>query len=263
MQSVIIPDKFNRVDMGGIDVVESQGVVVNGLYQRLVNSISNCKYQCLYNWKFNGIDVAPTYVELIILAGVVKINKNIWVTQDDVIHIYSIEPPPVVPVIEPIEIDQNGIYAAPQGVDGFSPVNVLVESEYEQIPYEFFGLATAYQATNGSFYTELGKTQCLSFAKIYAGYKYVVFLPQTVSSRFRVGLWPGKTFSDFEPYLDTLGTNILIYTGATMVTPSQELEGNDLNLRFFFTGVDGEIIIGTSNVSQLIKPILLKIKEEN
>ena len=49
----MVPDKFNMVDMGDIDLIESQGQAVDGLYQKLVESIALCRYQCLYNWKFN------------------------------------------------------------------------------------------------------------------------------------------------------------------------------------------------------------------
>lgn len=142
----MVPDKFNMVDMGGIDVVESQGVVVSGLYQRLVDSISNCRYQCLYNWKFDGVDIAPTYVELTILAGVVKINDYIWVTQDDIVHIYSIERQPV---IESLSVNQNGIYTPIEGVDGFSPVDVEVAPVLQQIEISENGLYLPEQGVDG------------------------------------------------------------------------------------------------------------------
>lgn len=32
--------------------------------------------------------------------------------------------PPHVPVIEPLSITENGVYTAPTGVDGYSPITV-------------------------------------------------------------------------------------------------------------------------------------------
>lgn len=128
----MVPDKFDMVDMGGIDLIESQGVAVEGLYQRLVESITLCRYQCLYNWKFNGILIPPSYVEMEVRDGDVWINEGVSVDENDVIHIYSIEPEPpspIVPEIEPLIVVENGEYYAPVGVDGYNPVTVNVPAQ--------------------------------------------------------------------------------------------------------------------------------------
>lgn len=125
----MVPDKFDMVDMGGIDIIESQGVAVEGLYQRLVESIAPCRYQCLYNWKFNGILIPPSYVEMEYREDGVWINEGVSVDEEDVIHIYSIEPEPPAPLepeIEPLTVSVNGEYYAPVGVDGYNPVKVSV-----------------------------------------------------------------------------------------------------------------------------------------
>ena len=125
----MVPDKFNMVDMGGIDLIESQGIAVEGLYQRLVESIALCRYQCLYNWKFNGILIPPSYVEMGVRADGVWINEGVAVDENDVVHIYSIEPEPPTPIepeIEPLTVTENGVYNVPTGVDGFNPVTVNV-----------------------------------------------------------------------------------------------------------------------------------------
>lgn len=125
----MVPDKFNMVDMEGIDIIASQGDTIEGLYQKLVESIAQCRYQCLYNWKFNGILIPPTYVEMDIVDDVVWINEGVCVDEEDVIHIYSIEPdppPPILPVIETLSVTSNGTYLAPTGVDGYNPVAVNV-----------------------------------------------------------------------------------------------------------------------------------------
>lgn len=119
----MVPDKFNMVDMGGIDLIESQDVAVDGLYQRLVESITLCRYQCLYNWQFNGIPIPPSYVEMAIRNGSVWINEGVNVDENDVIHIYSL-----VPEIIPLLAEENGVYNAPSGASGFNPVTVEVPS---------------------------------------------------------------------------------------------------------------------------------------
>ena len=125
----MVPDKFNMVDMGGIDLIESQGVAVVGLYQRLVESIALCRYQCLYNWKFDGILIPSSYVEMEVRADGVWINEGVMVDENDVIYISTLEPPvPVEPVIESLSVTQNGTYTAPSGVDGYNPVVVDVPS---------------------------------------------------------------------------------------------------------------------------------------
>lgn len=122
----MVQDKFNMVDMEGIDLIESQGVEVPGLYQKLVESIAPCRYAVLYNWQFNKIVIPPTLVELTVEDEEVKINEEIAVTSEDVIVIHSVEP---ITTIESLSIVENGTYIAPEGVDGYNPVIVSVPSD--------------------------------------------------------------------------------------------------------------------------------------
>lgn len=122
----MVPDKFNMIDMEGIDIIESQGEVISGLYQKLVESIALCRYQCVYNWKFDGIIIPPTYVEMTIIDNVVWINEGVSVDEEDVIRIYSLEPPAPEPTIQELEVTENGTYTVPSGVDGYNPVVVDV-----------------------------------------------------------------------------------------------------------------------------------------
>lgn len=124
----MVPDKFNMVDMGGIDLIMMQGEAVPGLYDKLMAAISNCRYQCLYNWMFNGVLIPPTYVQIEVDDGEVYLNEGVSVTSDDVIHIYSIEPAPPEPEIIPLLAEENGVYNVPTGKDGFNPVTVDVPS---------------------------------------------------------------------------------------------------------------------------------------
>lgn len=125
---LMVPDKFNMVEMGGIDLIMMQGESVPGLYDKLIAAISNCRYQCLYNWLFDGVVIPPTYVQLKDVDGEVFLNEGVSVTSDDVIHIYSLEPGPVDPEIIPLLAEENGVYNVPTGKDGFNPVTVDVPS---------------------------------------------------------------------------------------------------------------------------------------
>ena len=88
----MVPDKFNMVDMEGIDIVFSYEYIIHGLYQKLVESIAQCRYQCLYNWYFDGVLIPPSYVEMTVDPdnGNLLINTGIHVTPQDVIVIDAI-----------------------------------------------------------------------------------------------------------------------------------------------------------------------------
>lgn len=120
----MVPDKFDMVDMGGIDLILMQGEEVPGLYNRLVESITQCRYQCLYNWLFDGVIIPPTYVEMEVgLDDEVRINEGVVVTSDDVIHIYTLEP-----ILQPrLEITENGVYLPSEGYVGLESVDVNVQ----------------------------------------------------------------------------------------------------------------------------------------
>ena len=87
----MVPDKFNMVDMEGIDILASQGEIILGLYNKLVESIAQCRYQCLYNWYFDSVLIPPTYVEAVVdpVTENILINTGIYVTPGDVIMIAS------------------------------------------------------------------------------------------------------------------------------------------------------------------------------
>ena len=140
----MVPDKFNMVDMEGIDIITSQGEVVEGLYQKLVESIAQCRYQCLYNWKFDGIPIPPTYVEMDIVDDVVWINEGVCVDEEDVVRVYSLEPEPRLLALA---VAANGDYLPPADYDGFSSVNVSV-------PEPVFDLLQV--TANGTYYPPQG-----------------------------------------------------------------------------------------------------------
>ena len=82
----MVPDKFNMVDMEGIDILFSYEDIIPGLYQKLVESITQCRYQCLYNWYFDGVLIPPTYVEMTVIDNKVWIGNGVSVDEEDTLE---------------------------------------------------------------------------------------------------------------------------------------------------------------------------------
>lgn len=259
----MVPDKFNMVDMEGIDLIESQGLAVTGLYQKLVDSTAQCRYQCLYNWKFDGIIIPPSYVEMVVRDGSVWINEGVSVDEENVIHIYSIEPEPPAPVeptIEPLQVIENGVYTAPEGIDGYSPVSVSIPApKYEYLEPDYAGLGYSYVALNNNYYSGDGYGQMLSIYEVPAG-DYVVFCGNPVGTRFRCLCFYGKIVDDFMPVRDVSMTPTIQFEGNLNVTGITERTGDTLIQRLYFTMAQaGCVAVGTSNTGQSVESILLKI----
>lgn len=288
----MVPDKFNMVDMEGIDLIESQGIEVPGLYEKLMESIALCRYQCLYNWKFDGIPIPPTYVEITATDEFVSINGGVSVDVDDIVHIESLVIRPVVealsvaengvytpeegvdgfapveveinPVIESLVVSENGVYTAPEGVDGYSPVTVNIPipvSKYEYLEPDYAGLGYSYigYTTNGGYYSGNASGQMLSIYEVPAG-DYVVFCGNPVGTRFRCSCYYGKSVSDFMPVRDVSMSVELIFAGDLNVTGTTERTGDTLIQRVYFTMAQaGCVCVGTSNTGQSVESILLKI----
>lgn len=284
----MVPDKFNMVDMEGIDLIESQGVEVPGLYEKLVESIAQCRYQCLYNWKFDGILIPPTYVEMVATDESVSINGGVSVDVDDIIHIESLVVEPVLetlsvtengvytpeegvdgfssvevevnPIIQPLEVSANGVYTAPEGVDGYSPVTVQISMpKYEYLESDYAGLGYSYVALNGGYYGANNYGQMLSIYEVPAG-DYVVFCGNPVGTRFRCMCFYGKTVEDFMPVRDVSMEQTLQFNGDLNITGTTERAGSALLERIYFTMAQaGCVCVGTSNSGQSVESILLKI----
>lgn len=123
----MIPYPYKFVDFGGTDLSEINGLVVEGIYQRIIDAINRCGEVVLYNWYFASIPIAPSYCSIEVGTDSIMVNEIIEIRDDDTVWVESlIPPPPPPPVIEPISVDSNGIYYIPEGVDGFNPVTVAV-----------------------------------------------------------------------------------------------------------------------------------------
>lgn len=82
----MVPDKFNMVDMEGIDILFRYGDSIPGLYQKLVESIAPCRYQCLYNWYFDSVLIPPTYVEMTVIDNKVWIGDGVSIDEEDTLR---------------------------------------------------------------------------------------------------------------------------------------------------------------------------------
>lgn len=125
----MIPYSYNMVDMGGIDLAEANGTVVPGVYGKIVEAMNLCGDLILYNWKFAGIDIAPSAYTVLQQTSSILINGLIQVTELNQITVIGL-PPPLVPV-SPLSVVENGLYEAEPPASGFNPVSVIVP---ERIP---------------------------------------------------------------------------------------------------------------------------------
>lgn len=146
----MIPYSYNMVDMGGIDLAEANVTVVEGLYNRLALARNACGDLILFNWKFADIEIAPAACSTIDVGTSILINGSVQVTEQDEVSIPSIIP---APVISTLQVTENGEYAAPVGVDGYSPVIVNVSGSdynYEKFILSQADIKAAVQAGAGS-----------------------------------------------------------------------------------------------------------------
>lgn len=121
----MIPYSYNMVNMGGIDLAEANGTVVEGLYSKIVEAVNACGDVVLYNWKFAGIEIAPQHTSILV-GDTIIINGTVQVTEQDVVTVPGINPDP--PVLVPLDVTENGQYdPSDYDADGFNNVDVDVE----------------------------------------------------------------------------------------------------------------------------------------
>lgn len=117
----MIPYPYNMVDMGGIDLAEANGTVVEGLYAKIVEAVNACGDVVLYNWKFAGIEIAPQHTS-ILLGDPLIINGAVQVTEQDLVTV-----PGINPTLVQLSATENGQYdPLDYDADGFSEVSVVV-----------------------------------------------------------------------------------------------------------------------------------------
>lgn len=122
----MIPYPYNLVDMGGIDLAEANGTIVEGLYSKIVEAVDACGDAVLYNWKFASIEIAPQHTQILVGETSILINSVIQVTELDEVSIIGLDPPTPIGGIVPLQATENRTYTAVSPVEGFNPVVVQV-----------------------------------------------------------------------------------------------------------------------------------------
>lgn len=208
----MIPYPYNMVDMGGIDLAEANGTVVDGLYAKIVEAVDACGDVVLYNWKFAGIEIAPQHTSILI-GDPITINGAVQVTEQDEVIVPGINPDPPPPtVIIPLNANENGEYLADDyEADGFNPVNVAIPPPV---------LSTLHAFTNGSYYPQPGES----------GFDEVIVSVHGQSSVIVVGnfyLSGSSEYSTQYRVQNVLGDNASKWWGGS--------SGQDQSLTFEFT----------------------------
>ena len=291
----MVPSTYKMVDLDGIDLAEINGSVVPGIYNKVSSAMNSCRIAIFCNWKFADIVIAPAHVLISVdETGGFLVNDLIAVSQDDTVKLIGVVPEPVLqelnaiengeylppegvdgfspvnvnvpdipPVVEELNVIENGVYVPESGVDGFSRVSVYVPAPTIVNPYivPFYeGFSCVYPGRDGQAWHDRSASTYDGFFEITQG-KYVVFLGEPVSTRFRVLFFAGKTSSDFEPYIETPSSGATpLYSNATNITGTEELAGSDLLKRIYFNvSSSGVVVFCTSNAGATTKPFLFKI----
>lgn len=291
----MVPATYKMVDLDGLDLAEVNGSVVPGIYAKISEAYTTCRIAILCNWKFADIVIAPAHVLITVDEyDNFIINDLIFVGQDDTISLIGVIPDPtlveltvtengfyepeegvdgfssvdvdvpdVPAVLETLSVSENGTYYPDEGYEGFSQVVVNVPAPVIENPYiapAYEGLAYTYPATNGWAYHAPNNVYYDGFFEVTSG-KYVIFEGEPVSNRFRALFFAGKTFSDFEQYIDTpSSTAIQIYQSTLNITGGAEIVDDGLLKRIYFTvNEPGVVFFCTSNQSDTVKPYLFKL----
>lgn len=112
------------------------------------------------------------------------------------------------------------------------------------------GGACSYIYFDGTYHSyNEGKRFFYDYYHVMPNHRYVIFIDEPISSRFRAHFYAGKNYTDdFEYYVNNNMGDAVIYTCTTNITG--ELTGSEIRQRFYITpSTEGEIVILTSNLS--------------
>ena len=158
-------------------------------------------------------------------------------------------------------LDAEGNFMIPEDTTGYTAVTThkkqilptLVQDipSLISVPIDYQGLSYSYVGTNGTFIGYSSKVNWLTFVPLTSGQKVVFCVGETTSNRLRACFFSGKTYSDFQQYVNNSSSNSTqIYTGGINITGATELTGDSLLKRLYYTAPsDGELIVMTSNDS--------------
>ena len=213
----MVPSTYKMVDLDGIDLAEINGSVVPGIYNKVSSAMNSCRIAIFCNWKFADIVIAPAHVLISVdETGGFLVNDLIAVSQDDTVKLIGVVPEPVLqelnaiengeylppegvdgfspvnvnvpdipPVVEELNVTENGVYVPEAGVDGFSRVSVAVPAPGGKKDPIHFDVDNGY--ISGTYFVyEPNDAYAYDVFQVVAGRAYVFMLGQTVSNRFRV-----------------------------------------------------------------------------
>lgn len=283
----MIANKFNMVDMKGVDVLLSNGQAFSGLYQKLNSALVYYQYATLYNWRCNRVSLTPQICQLSRKPNnVIVINDRFEVYPNDIFRVVidsavvqslsvaengtyvapagidgytpvNVNVPP--PVLQAKSITENGIYMPEEGVDGFSSVNVnvpdslLTPAYCHQVP--------PYLSSVGDYYRGNGANCYLTFYDLAPG-TYGLFLsPSTLyGRRYRISFFEGKSFAtDFESSLEEVSSSYLLYNATTYISGDTSLNGPDNATRFIFTISASGVLVCYTGINLDLPVYLVKI----
>lgn len=151
---------------------------------------------------------------------------------------HKVAPAPIRPVIKEKNINTNGTYTVPTGVDGFNPITVNVLNKYNtctvhismQVPNASYSLISAMTSNTGTDITPIAATHdgygnC-TISNVICGTLITIVLEGQLSGQFGGGVSDNMTITN--TYFDE---NQFHYFVATMQTP---LNANETgNVSFF------------------------------
>ena len=262
----MIPYTYNWIDMDGVDLANVRGNTYSGLYQRVIDGLNEELVAVFFNWHFSGILIAPSYVKAVLGTNKVTINDLIIINSDDTINIPSMSTAPVIEelnitengnysvsagvdgyspvnvnvpdipaVVESLSITENGTYTAPSGIDGYSPINVDVSGSPTPKEPLSFDVSSGY-VTSGTWAYGPGSGCYSDVYEAISGHRYFLCLGQQVSTRFRC------MFSTSNPALASSSVS-----GYTIGTDQDPPPSYAFNPTVYKPSSNGFITVGKSN----------------
>ena len=108
-------------------------------------------------------------------------------------------------------ITANGTYSASaDSLDGYSSVTVNVSGGGGTMTPAYAGLSYGFLTNTCYFFGYTAKTNYMNFYELGAGDSVVCFAES--GDRFRAGFFAGKTYQDFEQYVENSSSNTSVYS---------------------------------------------------